>query len=228
MCAETACLVLQLEGPLQAWGTSSQYNRRMTDALPSRSAVIGLLCAAQGFDRGSSEEKSFLQSMTEVQMMAVAVPRHRKDSKILHVRRLEDFHTVQNTAIAKDGSLKDCHITRRQYLSDAAFRVFLSGERVLLKKLGDALQNPIWGIWLGRKSCIPTAPVFAGIFPDEKKAVDKCIPDGLDGCLCSRDVPSFLDGTDSIPDVPLCFSSSGRSFALRRIRLEYGENVNAH
>lgn len=227
MCAETACLVLRMEGPLQAWGTSSQYNRRMTDALPSRSAVIGILCAAQGFDRGSTEEKSFLHSMTAVQMMAVAVPRHRKD-KVLHVRRLEDFHTVRNTAIVNKKKLKPCHITYRQYLSDACFRVFLSGERALLETLGNALQNPIWGIWLGRKSCIPTAPVFAGIFPDEKTAVEASIPDGLDDCLYSRDVASFLDGTDSIPDVPLCFSSSGRAFALRRIRLEYGENVNAH
>lgn len=226
MSAEKACLVLRLEGPLQAWGTSSQYNRRMTDALPSRSAVSGIICAALGMKRGSAEEEAFLHGMTSVHMFAVAVPRHRGD-KVLHVRRLEDFHTVQNTARANGGALKDCHITRRQYLLDASFKVFLSGDRALLETMGAALQNPVWGIWLGRKSCIPSAPVFAGIFPDEQIAVTKCIPDGLDGCLCSRDAP-FLEGTDSIPDMPVCFKSTGRSFALRRIRMGYGEEMNAH
>lgn len=225
MCAETACLALRLEGPLQAWGTSSLYNRRLTDVLPSRSAVSGMLCAALGLDRGSAEEAAFLRDMTAVHMLAVAVPRRLGD-RVLPVRRLEDYHTVQDTAKA-DGSLKDCHITRRQYLLDAAFRVFLSGERGLLEKAGKALRDPVWGLWLGRKACIPTAPVFAGLFPDERTAVMTCVPEGLEGYLCSRDAPSFSEGTDSVADRPLCFNSSARAFALRRIRIEYGGEGNA-
>ena len=138
------------------------------------------------------------------------------------MRRLEDYHTVQDTAKA-DGGLKDCHITRRQYLLDAAFRVFLSGSRALLEKTGAALQDPVWGLWLGRKSCIPTAPVFAGIFADEQAAIAACVPEGLDGCLRSRDALSFAEGTDSVADMPLSFASSARAFALRRVRLDHGD-----
>lgn len=75
MCAETVCLAIRLEGPLQAWGSASQYNRRLTDLLPSRSAVTGMLCAALGLGRGSTEETDFLREMTGVRMLAVAVPR---------------------------------------------------------------------------------------------------------------------------------------------------------
>lgn len=217
MCAETACLGMRLEGPLQSWGTSSQYNRRQTDVLPSRSAVTGMLCAALGLYRGSLEESAFLQALTAVRMLTVAVPR-RHAGKPLAVRRLEDYHTVQHTARA-DGSFKDCHITRRHYLLDAAFRVFLSGERTLLEKAGAALQDPIWGLWLGRKTCIPAAPVFAGLFADEQTAIKACIPEGLDGYLCARDAGSFSEGTDSVADVPLSFASSARAFALRRVQL---------
>lgn len=227
MCAESLCLALRLEGPLQAWGTSSQYNMRMTDALPSRSAVSGMLCAALGLNRGSAEEKAFLQTLSSVRMLAVAVPRYR-GNRVLSVRRLEDYHTVRNTSKANGKGLKDCHITRRQYLLDASFRVFLTGEHDLLEKAGAALQDPVWGIWLGRKSCIPTAPVFAGLFPDEGKALAACVPEGLGGCMYSRDARSFNEGTDSIPDMPVCFNSSARAFALRRIRLEYGGGGNAH
>lgn len=221
MCAETVCLAIRLEGPLQAWGSASQYNRRLTDLLPSRSAVTGMLCAALGLGRGSTEETDFLREMTGVRMLAVAVPR-RMGGTALPVRRLEDYHTVQDTAKA-DGGLKDCHITRRQYLLDAAFRVFLSGSRSLLEKAGAALQDPVWGLWLGRKSCIPTAPVFAGIFADEQAAIAACVPEGLDGCLRSRDALSFAEGTDSVADMPLSFASSARAFALRRVRLDHGD-----
>lgn len=221
MCAETVCLAIRLEGPLQAWGSASQYNRRLTDLLPSRSAVTGMLCAALGLDRGSTEEADFLREMTGVRMLAVAVPR-RMGGTAFPVRRLEDYHTVQDTAKA-DGGLKDCHITRRQYLLDAAFRVFLSGSRALLEKAGAALQDPVWGLWLGRKPCIPTAPVFAGIFADEQAAIAACVPEGLDGCLRSRDALSFAEGTDSVADMPLSFASSARAFALRRVRLDHGD-----
>ncbi|WP_297218206.1 type I-E CRISPR-associated protein Cas5/CasD [uncultured Desulfovibrio sp.] len=221
MCAETACLALRLEGPLQSWGTSSQYNRRRTDLLPSRSAITGMLCAALGLDRGSSGESTFLREMAAVHMLAVAVPRCAGES-VLSVQRLEDYHTVQHTAKA-DGKLKDCHITRRQYLLNASFRVFLSGDRSLLEKAGAALQDPVWGIWLGRKACLPTAPVFAGIYADEQAAVRAFVPEGMEGCAFSRDAASFAEGTDSVADMPLCFASSARSFTLRRIRWESGE-----
>ena len=221
MCAEAACLALCLEGPLQSWGTSSQYNRRLTDVLPSRSAVSGMLCAALGLDRGSAEEAAFLQAMSGVHMLTVAVPR-RTGNRVLAVRRLEDYHTVQHTAKA-DGGLKDCHITRRQFLLDAAFRVFLSGECGLLEKIGEALEDPVWGLWLGRKACIPTAPVFVGVFPNERDAVQELLPEGLAKYVCSREVPSFAEGTDSVADMPLSFATSARAFALRRVRLEQGE-----
>ena len=41
-------LLLALEGPLQSWGTSSRFSERGSGLEPSKSGVIGLLCAALG------------------------------------------------------------------------------------------------------------------------------------------------------------------------------------
>lgn len=215
MCADTACLALRLEGPMQSWGTTSQFNQRGTDLLPSRSAVMGLLCAALGLPRGSREEEDWLARCAGLRMKAVAVPRPGRNGE-LTVRRLEDYHTVLNTLTA-DGNNKNCHITLRQYLLDAAFCVFLSGERPVLESAAEALQDPVWGLWLGRKCCIPSTPVFAGLFDTEDEALGRCLPRPLDELVWVEDAPSFEAGEDSVPDMPVCFASASRNFSLRRI-----------
>lgn len=41
-------LVLRLAGPMQSWGSSSEFNWRQTDAQPTKSGIVGLLAAASG------------------------------------------------------------------------------------------------------------------------------------------------------------------------------------
>jgi CRISPR-associated Cas5-like protein len=40
--------------------------------------------------------------------------------------------------------------------------VILSGEAGVLTAVAKAVQNPAWGVWLGRKSCIPADVLFRG------------------------------------------------------------------
>jgi CRISPR system Cascade subunit CasD len=221
MSAEQAWLSLRLEGPMQSWGVDSQYNRRATGLMPTKSAVAGMCCAAIGADRGSEREGQILSRMAQLRMLSVAVPRsiHNRD---LDVRRLQDYHTVQDTRKA-DGSLKDCHITQRQYLTDAGFGVVLAGDRTFLQELADALRDPKWGLWLGRKTCIPTAPVLAGMFASQAEALKPLLGDQpLEQFTRQEEVESFADGRDSLPDQPLSFLSSNREFSLRRVRTTPG------
>lgn len=233
MSNETAYLALRLEGPLQSWGFESQYNRRNTGLLPTKSAILGMCCAALGIPRGTEEEKVLLEQCVGLRLLTVAVPRSLKyggKSSQLPVRRITDYHTVQNTKTAS-GVLKPTHLTYRQYLCDAAFACVLSGNTELINRLvkdekGYGLENPVWGIWLGRKACIPTAPVFAGIFPTEVEALCELLGDRpLDMFTYQREVERFEDGSDSLPDQPLCFAAPDgiRKFAPRRVKLEEGK-----
>src|SRR3972149_8930204 len=105
MSSDKSFLAILLEGPLQSWGFDSQFNRRNTGLMPTKSAIAGICCAALGYPRGGDEEKKFLLAFASVRMTAIAIP--RKDSKkTLTVRRLQDYHTVQNTKTA-DGKIKD-------------------------------------------------------------------------------------------------------------------------
>ena len=51
---EPAFLALYFDAPLQSWGYSSMFDRRTTLSQPTRSGVIGLLCAALGIDRADT------------------------------------------------------------------------------------------------------------------------------------------------------------------------------
>ena len=51
-------LLLRLSGPMQSWGIQSQFPDRDTGMEPSKSGVVGLLCAALGRGRSAPRERS--------------------------------------------------------------------------------------------------------------------------------------------------------------------------
>lgn len=219
MSSELACLVLRLEGPLQSWGFDSQYNRRNTGLMPTKSAIAGMCCAALGLTRGSDGEQTFLASFGKTWMTTIAIPKHVAQ-KDLPVRRMRDYHTVQNTRRASGKINQDCVLTHRQFLTDASFGVLLEGELSFLKPLADALKNPVWGLWLGRKTCIPTAPLLAGLKCDRNEALRLLIGDKpLEAFTRQIEVENFADGRDSLPDMPVSFASDNRQFSPRRVKI---------
>lgn len=219
MSSDRSYLALRLEGPLQSWGFDSQYNRRNTGLMPTKSAIAGMCCAALGLTRGGIQEKAFLETFQEVRMTAIAIPRNGA-RKELPVRRLQDYHTVQNTRRASGAINNDCVLTHRQYLADAAFGVLLEGDASPLQQIADALANPVWGVWLGRKACIPTAPVLAGVTNDRDEALRLLIREKpLISFARQEEVENFADGRDSLPDGPVSFASGRRVFSPRRVKM---------
>jgi CRISPR-associated protein Cas5/CasD subtype I-E len=54
-------------------------------------------------------------------------------------------------------------LSRREYLLDASFLIALQGHATVIQQAKDALENPVWPVFLGRKCCVPTEPVVAGV-----------------------------------------------------------------
>jgi len=260
MSNDTAYLALLLDGPLQAWGASSRFQRRTTELFPTKSGVVGMVCAAMGLSKGSAEEQRLLPALAEFDMTVLVIPRIRSNARTgrtraLDIRRMEDYHTVgggydprtepQSITRTASGKVNQKRgqavavVTHRQYLLDARFGVLLDGAHSLLGRAADALRNPVWGVWLGRKTCIPAAPLLVeangeNVFAERRAAFEALLlahyrlsgqepPDTLpDESLFDR----VLEGTgftDSIRDVPVSFgdgTSTGpdkREFAVRQI-----------
>jgi CRISPR system Cascade subunit CasD len=228
MSADTGYLALLLDAPLQSWGFASRFQRRTTGLHPTKSGVLGMICAALGIGKGTNAERELLQA--PLTMTSIAIPRlvggpRSVVAAPVPVRRLEDFHTVQNTRRASGKPNTDPVVTHRQYLADAKFGIILAGDRALLDRIADALRNPVWGIWFGRKSCLPSAPVCRGVFASRQEAAHALVGDApLEQFTCVEEVADFAAGTDSYNDQPVSFgqpdsSSEGRAFTIRRVKL---------
>ncbi len=138
-------LLLRLAGPMQSWGIQSRFSIRDTGREPSKSGVVGLLCAALGRPRSDS--------LADLAALKMGV---RVDAE---GRLAKDYHTALNVA-KSGGGTKECEPSTRYYLADAAFLVGLESPDVaLLKRLDDALRSPHWPLSLGRKSFLPGEPV---------------------------------------------------------------------
>lgn len=217
--SERKFLALYLAAPFQSWGYASKFDYRTTLAFPTRSGVIGMLCAAAGVDR---KDSAGLAKINGVSVSAYVFSQGT---------RLTDYQTIGGgydkkadpqavCAIANTGRPGDTVQTWREYLQNARFGILVGGEGALIDSLAAAVRDPVWGIWLGRKNCIPAEPLFAGVCADEAEAV---------GCLrrragdrepraCVLEAGTFDEGTDTLPDYPLDFAA--RAFAPRRVKTE--------
>ncbi|RDI95463.1 type I-E CRISPR-associated protein Cas5/CasD [Meiothermus sp. QL-1] len=138
-------LLLRLQGPMQSWGTRSRFDYRDTWPYPTKSGVLGLLAAALGRDR--KEDISDLAALR----MGVRVDRRG----VLKV----DYQTAQGVLNSEQSKTRDVQ-SWRYYLSDAAFLVGLEGDAGLLKGAHQALLNPRFALYLGRKGYAPSPPPY--------------------------------------------------------------------
>lgn len=207
----TKCLALHLRAPLQSWGTESKFTERTTGSFPAKSAIAGMICAAFGFPRGSEQERNFLCTFRRMHMLSAC---RAGDDAGRRSSRLVDFHTVENTPTA-NGSSKTT-VTRRHYLTDAEFFVFLTGPQEIIESIRAALEDPVWGIWFGRKSCVPSAKVFWGIYDDQESGILDVFHG--DKFLASEDATGFQDADFHECDNPVSFDSEKRSYSLRHVK----------
>lgn len=205
-----ATLLLQCVAPLQAWGTQGLFSVRETGRDPSKSGIVGLLCAALGTPRTDDARVAQLAALR----MGVRVD---QEGSILR-----DYHTASNIFKA-GGGFKETEPSTRYYLSDSAFLVGLEGEFALLERLHSALANPHWMLFLGRKSCPPGRPVYLsdGLRVEPLEAVLRSYPwlgTRIERYKAMHSVRLVLDdyaGSEVRPDRPISFAA--RRFAERRV-----------
>lgn len=229
-------LLLRLVGPMQSWGTQDRYSIRHTNLEPSKSGVIGLIYSALGKKR--AEEESDEPGKPSLKKLAALRMGVRIDSP---GTMLSDYHTVNGSppyetkkgiylASGEVGRGKsDVVVSHRYFLSDARFLVALQGDEKLIALLYEKIASPRQQIFLGRKSFIPSEPVWIenGISDGKLEVALKNHP-----TLCERNQSDTngkfvcvieTDSNDPLgivrQDVPLSFAA--RRFTNRRVVTEF-------
>lgn len=142
-------LLLRLCAPMQSWGTHSRFDVRDTGHEPSKSGVIGLLCAALG--RPRHESVADLAALE----FGVRVDRQGTLRYDYHTAGQGGFYRVSGK-VERKGTIQ----SNRYYLADAVFLAGLSGDPALLADLFHALRDPVWMLYLGRKAFVPGEPIW--------------------------------------------------------------------
>lgn len=153
-------LTFTLAAAFASFGDVAGHERRGSWSWPGRSAVLGLLAAAQGIRRDGDF------AALDALRLAVAVFETGAP--------LRDYHTVQTVptatvkrpqsrpeALARAGQAVNTTITLRDYRTGVLHGVAVAGEG--LPRLAEALEKPAFHLYLGRKACPLSAPLHPRI-----------------------------------------------------------------
>lgn len=169
-------LLLWLEGPMQSWGTSRTPLQRMTGQYPTKSGIWGMIFNALGW-YGRQKE-----ALRKIHDLPVRILGYQKSS----VPILRDYQTMGGgfdendpwqsvmTPRCENGkkpvNVGGTRIIVKHYLADARFAAFVRVPEEWADEIAEALVNPAGTLYLGRKACIPSAPLFAGLWESETEA----------------------------------------------------------
>ena len=163
-------LTMRLDAPLIAFGGTVVDANGITDEMPSRSMITGLLGNALGYEHREVERLERLQQRLRVGA--------RRD---LIGQRIVDFQTVDLSQdflrsgwttwgapeVRGGASGKGTHIRNRHYLADAVYTLAVAlteaNESPDVDALAAALDTPARPLFIGRKPCLPSGPLLLGV-----------------------------------------------------------------
>ena len=164
-------LILTLKAPMVSFGGEAIDARGITRDFPAASALTGLLGNALGYERHETALLDRLQAR-------LVFGARREMEPVLG--RITDFQTAQlskgdkgwvtrGLPEGRDGgadTYDSPHIRYRDYHADAAVTVVLrldpAEEAPDIDALAAALDRPARPLFIGRKACLPAAPINGG------------------------------------------------------------------
>lgn len=161
-------LVTRIASPLMSWGAPARFTARYSAPDPTLSALQGMVAAGAGIGR-HEKWPDWIARMN----LAVRIERAGET--------LRDYHTINpadtdryrwlsesdrknvRTIVTAEGKTNTAPIqTERYYRTDAEYVVFWDDPT---GNVTDALTEPKWALYAGRKQCVLTAPFLLGSHP---------------------------------------------------------------
>ena len=186
---------LRLQAPLAAFGGETIDAHGVIRDFPSQSMMTGLLANAMGWTRAMRHEHQRLQE----RIVFGALWEHDPG-----LSRLTDYQTAQlahndrvwtttGRPAGRQGgaaTFRGAHQRWRDYHTDLRMAIVLrlepADESPALDDVAAAFDRPVRTLFVGRKSCLPSSPIFQGWVAeagDARAALREIAPDGASSLL---------------------------------------------
>ena len=201
-------LILRLESPLMSYGTTALDASRPTGQFPSLSMLTGLLAQALGWTHHS--RAPLVQRLQERISYAA-----RSERLYAGQNRLTDEQNAQldGTQVAwtttgkpekragDAATYNTPHRLKYEYLTDVrttvALRLSHPDESPTAEDLAHALTFPAGVLYIGRKPCVPSEPIFQGIIAAD--SLLEALAETPSASIDAQD-PLLWDGSEEHPD----------------------------
>lgn len=239
-------LVFQLYGPFVSWGDIAVGEERPSALIPTKSAILGILAAAQGIKRPDTVRNDDDRKVCENQHVQMSQGYGIAVKTVAAGTPLFDYHTIQvpssGTGRNKktfytrrdelcwaDKSSLNTILSRREYRQDAYYTIAIwarSGAPFPLDKICEKLLEPEYMLYLGRKACPPALPlnpkvVSASNIEDAlaKIALPEEIKSSFDRVLQDRSIITW--DTDADTQMKPMQTVERRDGVLSRLRWQF-------
>ena len=169
-------LLIRLDAPMMSFGAPMVDSRGVIWPFPGRSMITGLLGNALGYEHADHEKLERLQ-----ERLHYSVRCDREGTKLTDYQTVDlgqDF-MLDSRAWTRRGRLEtrsgqssqETHIRERDYWVEAVYTLALAlkpeQESPTITQLEQALRFPARPLFIGRKPCLPAAPLSMGVVQAE-------------------------------------------------------------
>lgn len=167
-------LIFQLQAPLSAWGETAVGEYRPSANYPSESALIGLLAAALGVERSDEDQHQALRAELSFAIGVQSAGRLLRDYQTAQVPGRVSLknrpHRTRRDELNMSKEELNTILSTRDYRQDAACLVAVQTKTDASFSLVDlalAIQQPKFVLYLGRKTCPPSLPLWPQVIAAE-------------------------------------------------------------
>ena len=167
-------LILNLEAPLMAFGGETIDAYGVIRPFPAVSMLTGLLANALGWRRIERQRHQDLQDRI---VFAARIDRESHgdlrmtDFQSAAINNTEQSWTTRGRPEGRGGGTYQNHLRWRDYHADMSVTVALRLDSAdgdpTLDELAKALQEPARPLFIGRKPCLPSRPIFGDFIEGE-------------------------------------------------------------
>ena len=189
----TRWMHLRLRAPLAAFGGEAIDARGVIRDFPARSMLTGLLANALGWTRAMRSEHQKLQERIVFGALweqESASEGRMTDYQTASIDKDDQAWTTRGAPAGRAGgaaTYAGSHQRWRDYLADLRLSLVLrldpDDAPPILDEIADALMQPARPLFIGRKACLPSAPIFEGWIaaPDIRAALSGIASPGATG-----------------------------------------------